>query len=313
MYCPSGFPVITTAPTERSPRNDPNSSLSSRTISAVMKLCGGWSIRTTSTRPWRSVSNRGISEAYARELSVKSDVYVVAVVGVREAVWVRGAVRVPAVDQLGWLLPRRQRTELPGDRPAGTVGRDVGARNPIDRRDVHGPAVVVIRDVAARGVPRVVRAERRDRDGVLLADRADQVDDPRVDRAGLDVDHLELVRELDVPPVDRRVGGAGQRDGVGNGLHLAGALHRLGVLKPGLDVPLGVVVLEEARPQVARRPDHPRQRRGGVRRARALDLPVAVSIDREPPPVAVGDAKRAARREVMRGHSLAEVRLDPCH
>ena len=50
---------------------------------------------------------------------------------------------------------------------------------------------------------------------MLLADRAEDAEDPWVDRTGLDVDHLELIRELDVLPVDRRVRRARQGDGVG--------------------------------------------------------------------------------------------------
>src|SRR5689334_17018798 len=124
MNSPSGLPVMTMEPIERSPRSDRTSRVSWRTISAFMKLCGGWSTRTTRTRPRRSVSKRsGIGrEAYARALAVEADVDVIAVVGLGEPVRVRGTVRIEAVDQLRRLLPGGQGAELAGERPARPVG-----------------------------------------------------------------------------------------------------------------------------------------------------------------------------------------------
>ena len=55
-------------------------------------------------------------------LAVEPDVDVVAVVGLGEAVRVRGAVRVEAVDQLGGLLTGRQRAELASERAARAIG-----------------------------------------------------------------------------------------------------------------------------------------------------------------------------------------------
>src|SRR5205823_6230595 len=61
MNSPSGLPVRTTEPTERSSASEPSSSSSSATITRFMKLCGGLSKLIVSTRPARAVSNvRGI-------------------------------------------------------------------------------------------------------------------------------------------------------------------------------------------------------------------------------------------------------------
>jgi hypothetical protein len=49
--------VKITEPTLRSRRSERVSRSSSRTISAVMKLCGGWSIRTVNTRPSLSAAS----------------------------------------------------------------------------------------------------------------------------------------------------------------------------------------------------------------------------------------------------------------
>ena len=94
---------------------------SSRTISAVMKLCGGL-IDPDHEDP---AAPLGIEHRHRQKpmpgQPSNPDVDVVAVVGLREAVGVRGAVRIEAVDELGRLLAGRQRAELAGDGPAGAV------------------------------------------------------------------------------------------------------------------------------------------------------------------------------------------------
>ena len=99
---------------------------------------------------------------------------------------------------------RRQVGERRRQLGAGRGRRRIGAGNPVDGGDVHRPPEVVVGDV-----PLVVNCEwserrSRERQLVLLGDRPDQADDPRVDSAAGDVVQLEVVGEGQVVPVDRR-------------------------------------------------------------------------------------------------------------
>ena len=133
--------------------------------------------------------------------------------------------------------------------PSGAVSVQEHA---VDHGDVHRPAVVVVGDVAFGRVLGVVGAQRRDRDLVRLRDRAEQADDARVDRAAVEVLFLQFVGEGQVAPVDRRDHRVGQGQRPVDGAGFALAFDLIGVAEDRVDVPLGVVVFEQAR--VAGRP-----------------------------------------------------------
>ncbi len=148
---------------------------------------------------------------------------------------------------------------------------------------------------------------------MALGNRPDQADDARVDPARFEVFARDLVEDRQVLPLDRRDHHVGQRQRPLDPLRLALAFEQLGLVEYSLDVPLGLVVAEEAGGETATRPDQARQ--GGCRvvGVGVDETPVAVAVDGEALPLAGVEPERPCPLQHLRLHGAAEVRLETGH